>query len=187
VGSGPREGDTVTTSVERTGPGWVKNLLSFPNPVNEISARLVAAGVVLMTVATLAFNQPWILVVVAYGFFARVLTGPSLSPLGQLVTRVVTPRLRIAERPVAGPPKRFAQGMGFVMSTTAAVLALGFGLRTPAYVIVGLIVVAATLESGFGICIGCKVFAVLIRLGVVPEEVCARCANIWDGRSPVTG
>ncbi len=177
----------MTTAVERTGPGWVKHLFSFPDPVNEVSARLVAAGVVLMTVATLAFDQPWILVAVAYGFFARVLTGPSLSPLGQLVTRVVTPRLRIAERPVPGPPKRFAQGMGFVMSTTAAVLALGFGLRTPAYVIVGLIVVAATLESGFGLCIGCRVFAVLIRLGVVPEEVCARCANIWDGRSTVPG
>src|ERR1700722_5449065 len=124
----------------------VRALFAFPNPVNEVSARLVAAGVVLMCIATLAFDQPWILVAIAYGFFARVLTGPSLSPLGQLVTRVVTPRLSIAERPVAGPPKRFAQGMGFVMSTTAAVLALGFGYRFAAFIIVGLIIVAATLE-----------------------------------------
>jgi hypothetical protein len=121
------------------------------------------------------------------GFFARVLTGPSLSPLGQLVTRVITPRLDIAERPVAGPPKRFAQGMGFVMSTTAAVLVLGFGYRFAAFVITGLIIVAATLESGRGICIGCRVFAVLMRLGVVPDEVCERCNNIWSGRSAAIG
>ena len=35
-------------------------MFSFPNPVNEVSARLVAAGVVVMCVATLAFDQPWI-------------------------------------------------------------------------------------------------------------------------------
>ncbi len=176
-----------TSRVAWTGPevpagGWAKHLFSFPNPVNEISARLVAAGVVLMCVATLAFDQPWILVAVAYGFFARVLAGPSLSPLGQLVTRVVTPCLHLTERPVAGPPKRFAQGMGFALSTAAAVLALGFGYRTAAYVLTGLIIVAATLESTLGLCIGCKVFAVLMRVGVVPEEVCERCSNIWAGR-----
>jgi hypothetical protein len=174
--------------VERSlsGSRWAA-LFSFPNPVNEVSARLVAAGVVLMSAATLAFDQPWLLVVIAYGFFARVLTGPSLSPLGQLVTRVITPRIRLAERPVAGPPKRFAQGMGFAMSTAAAVLALGFGYRTAAFVITGLIIVAATLESGFGFCIGCRVFALLMRLGVVPAEVCERCNSIWSGRSPVVG
>ena len=35
----------------------VARLFSFPNPVNEVSARLVAAGVVLMSTATLAFDQ----------------------------------------------------------------------------------------------------------------------------------
>jgi Domain of unknown function (DUF4395) len=163
----------------------VAQFFAFPNPVNEIAARLVAAGVVLMSVATLAFRQPSGLVPISYGFFAPVLTGPSLSPLGQLVTRVIVPRLHLAERPVAGPPKRFAQAMGFVMSTTAAVLALGFGYRTAGFVLTGLIVVAATLESGFGLCLGCKVFAVLMRVGVVRAEVCERCHNIWAGRPEV--
>jgi hypothetical protein len=44
---------------------------------------------------------------------------------------------------------------------------------------VGLIVVAATLESVFAICLGCKAFAVLIRLGLIPEEICERCNDIW--------
>jgi len=179
----------VTTSALPTGSGqpWASRLFSFPNPVNEVSARLVAAGVVLMCAATLGFDQPWILVAIAYGFFARVLTGPSLSPLGTVVTRLVTPRLPIAERPVAGPPKRFAQGMGFAMSTTAAVLALGFDYRFAAFVITGLIIGAATLESGLGFCIGCRVFAALMRLGLVPEEVCERCNNLRSSRSPVVG
>src|SRR5882724_12076962 len=107
----------------------VRALLAFPDPVNEVSARLVAAGVVLLSLATIVFDQPWVTAVIAYGFVARVLSGPTLSPLGQLVTRVVTPRLGVAPKFVPGPPKRFAQGVGVAFSVTAAVWSLGFGLR----------------------------------------------------------
>jgi hypothetical protein len=154
-------------------------LFSFPHPVNEVSARLVAGGVVIMSVATIVLDQPWLLAVIAYGFVARVLTGPTLSPLGQLVTRVITPRLNAPAKLVPGPPKRFAQGIGAVLSVTAAVLALGFGQTTAGYVLVGLIIVAATLESVFAFCVGCKIFAGLMRLGVIPEAVCEECNNIW--------
>jgi hypothetical protein len=119
-------------------------------------------------------------VIIAYGFVARVLTGPTLSPLGQFVTRVVTPRLRIRERPVAGPPKRFAQGMGAAFSLTALVLT-GLGFWTAAEVFLGLLTAAALLESAFGLCLGCRAFAVLMRAGVVPEAVCERCNDIWAG------
>jgi hypothetical protein len=157
----------------------MNSLFSFPNPVNEVSARLVAAGVVLMAVVALVFRFEWLLPVIAYGFVARVLTGPTLSPLGQLVTRVITPRVPFAYSEAPGPAKRFAQGMGAVMSVAAVVLYFGFGLETEAWALCGLIVAAATLESAFGLCVGCKVFAFLMRVGVVPEEVCADCANIW--------
>ncbi len=153
-------------------------LFSFPDPVNEVSARLVAGGVVLLSLATIVFAQPWLTAVIAYGFLARVLTGPTLSPLGQLVTRGIVPWLHVAERPVPGPPKRFAQAIGLVFSASAAVLALGFGLTSAAYVVLALLVVAATLESVFGLCLGCRAFAVLMRAGVIPEEVCERCNNI---------
>ena len=49
--------------------------------------------------------------------------------------------------------------------------------------LVGLIVVAATLESVFGLCLGCKLFAVLMRVGIIPEEVCERCNDIWSRAS----
>jgi hypothetical protein len=158
----------------------VRQFFSFPNPVNEVSARLVAGGVVVMAAATIIFDQPWLTAVIAYGFVARVLTGPTASPLGQLATRVLTPRLNVSPKLVAGPPKRFAQGMGVVFSVTAAVLALGFGQTTIAYAVLGALIVAATLESVFAICLGCKVFAVLMRVGVIPEEVCAECNDIWS-------
>ena len=158
----------------------VARLFEFPNPVNEVSARLVAGGVVLLCLATIVLDQPWLTAVIAYGFVARVLTGPTLSPLGQLVTRVITPRLGLPAKPVPGPPKRFAQGIGAVLSVTAAVLALRFGQVLAAYGLLGLLVVAATLESVFAYCLGCKVFAGLMRLGVIPDAVCAECNDIWN-------
>ena len=98
---------------------------SFPNPVNEVAARLVAAGVVVMAVAVV-LGQTWILLPLAYGFVARVAAGPRYSPLGLLVTRVAVPRLGAAPRNVPGPPKRFAQGMGAVITVAALVLEFGF-------------------------------------------------------------
>jgi hypothetical protein len=153
-------------------------VFKFPNPVNEYAARTVAAGVLVMAVAAIAFQQAWILIPLAYGFWARVLTGPTLSPLGQLATRVVAPRLPWGPKPVAGPPKRFAQAVGVVFSTTALILWFGFGLATATWVVVALLACAATLESVFGICVGCMVFGYLMRAGVIPDEVCVACSDI---------
>jgi hypothetical protein len=150
-------------------------LFSFPHPVNEVSARLVAGGVVIMSVVAIALNQPWLIAVIAYGFVARVLTGPTLSPLGQLVTRVITPLLGVPAKPVPGPPKRFAQGIGAVVSVTAAVLAFVFHLPAAAYAVLGVLAAAATLEAVFAVCLGCAIFARLMKMGVIPEAVCQEC------------
>ena len=158
----------------------MRKLFEFPNPVNEVSARLVAGGVVLLTLVIMVGGQHWAIALLAYGFLARVLTGPTLSPLGQFVTRVLTPNLPFPEKLVAGPPKRFAQGIGATLSTTAAVLYFGFGATTPALVLVAMITVAASLESILGFCLGCVMFAQLMKVGVVPESVCVDCADIWS-------
>jgi HAMP domain-containing protein len=152
-------------------------LLRFPNPVNEVAARVVAGGVAAGAWITLGTRWPWLLPFVAYGFLARVLTGPTLSPLGQLATRVVAPRLA-HPKPVPGPPKRFAQGIGAVVSSAAAILWFVFGLQLPALGCVALLGVASTLESVFAFCIGCRVFDLLMRAGVVPPTICEACSNL---------
>jgi hypothetical protein len=157
------------------------SVLGFPNPVNEKAARVVAGGVVVLSGLTLALSALdrawlWLTAGIAYGFVARVLTGPRLSPLGQLATRVVAPRLG-EPKLVAGPPKRFAQAIGAVVTLTAVVL-VAVGADTGARALLVLMVVFATLESVFALCVGCKAFAGLMRLGVVPEEVCEACNDI---------
>jgi hypothetical protein len=157
-------------------------MFGFPNPVNEKAARVVAGGVLLLSALTLSLSLAvssewlWLSVVLAYGFFARVLTGPKLSPLGQLATRVIAPRLGPA-KPVAGPPKRFAQSVGLVVTATTVIF-VAVGLAGAAEVLLGVMVVFATLESVFGLCVGCKIFGALMNAGLIPAATCEACANI---------
>ena len=152
----------------------LSGVFRFPLTINEKAARVVAGVVALTGVVALVTGAYWLFAPLAYGFWARVLTGPTLSPLGRLASQVVAPRLGTPKY-VAGPPKRFAQGMGAAM-TTAGVVAWLAGADTLAVVLLVMLVVAATLESAFALCLGCKAFAVLMRLGVVPQSVCERCA-----------
>lgn len=152
-------------------------ILGFPNPVNETSARIVATGAVAMSVLFLVSGSGWALVPLTYGFVARVLTGPTLSPLGRLATQVITPRVRRDHTFVAGPPKRFAQGIGAAFTVTASVLWL-LGLHTASFVAIAMLTVAASLEAFAGFCLGCVMFAQLMRWNLVPESVCLDCADI---------
>ncbi|HVW19247.1 MAG TPA: DUF4395 domain-containing protein [Solirubrobacteraceae bacterium] len=152
-------------------------MLGFPNPVNEKAARAVAGGVLAIAVVALAAGWHWLLVPLALGFWARVLTGPRLSPLGRLATSVVAPRLG-APKYVPGPPKRFAQGIGAAVTTIGAVVGVALGVDAVAVAALAVIALAAGLESVLALCLGCQAFALLMRLGVVPERVCLECADV---------
>jgi hypothetical protein len=154
----------------------MSKFFSFPNPVNETSARIVAGGAVIMGIAFVLSGNGWVLLPLTYGFIARVLAGPKLSPLGRLATQVLTPRLSIEHRFVPGPPKRFAQGVGAAFTITASVLFV-LGATGAAQIVIALLVVAAFLESAFAVCLGCIGFGLLMKIGVIPEAVCEECNN----------
>ncbi|HEV7133768.1 MAG TPA: DUF4395 domain-containing protein [Gaiellaceae bacterium] len=159
----------------------MRALFSFPNPVNETSARLVAGAVAVLSVLTIAFQQGWLIPVLAYGFLARALTGPKLSPLAFAATRLVTPRLDVRHRYSPGPAKRFAQSIGAFFTVTATILYYAAGLHIEAFALIGVIAVFAALEAGLGLCVGCKTFFVGMRLGLVPPSVCEDCNRILAG------
>jgi hypothetical protein len=149
---------------------------SFPRTINEKAARVVAGVVAVTAAVALATGARWLVVPLAYGFWARVLTGPRLSPLALVASRVVAPRLGPA-KVVAGPPKRFAQAIGAAL-TSAAVVALALGLQLVVDALLAVLLAAATLESVFALCLGCRIFAVLMRAGMIPAAICAECADL---------
>ncbi|MDO9408825.1 DUF4395 domain-containing protein [Patulibacter sp.] len=155
-------------------------VFSFPNPINEKAARFVAFVVMIAAIVALLTGWQWLLIPLAYGFVARAAAGPTFSPLGRLAMDVVAPRFLGEKRPTPGPPKRFAQAIGAVVTTAAAIGGLALGWTAFANVCLGLMVVFAGLESLAGICVGCRMFAVLMRMGVIPPETCEACNDIWS-------
>jgi hypothetical protein len=167
-------------SGSRRGINW-SAVFAFPNPVNEYAARITAGLVVLLAGVTLLTGSGWGLVLVAAGFWLRVLFGPRFSPLALLSGKVLAPRLGRA-RLVPGPPKRFAQGIGTAVSTAALIL-FAAGAVPAAWIVLAVLIAAASLEAFAGFCLGCVIFGFLQRRGLIPEDVCEACNNLALRRS----
>ncbi|MBH52242.1 MAG: hypothetical protein CL785_03705 [Chloroflexi bacterium] len=159
----------------------MNGIFSFPNPVNEYAARSVATMVVILATATLILNSVWLAGFLAYGFIARVLTGPTLSPMGQLATRIIVPKILKKTKFVPGPPKRFAQFIGLVFSISILLCIIVFqnnqseAFLTYSRVLLGVLISFAFLEAVIPFCAGCFVFGYLMKFGIIPESVCEAC------------
>ncbi len=158
----------------------LKRFFAFPNPVNEYAARSTAAIVVVLSLLTLITSQGWGLVVIAIGFWLRLAFGPRISPAGILSVKVIAPKIGPAKL-VPGPPKRFAQGIGVVISTAATIFFFT-GLAGVAWLLTLVLIVAAGLESILGVCLGCLIFGRLQHWGVIPASVCEACNNVGKRR-----
>lgn len=158
--------------------------IGFPSVVDGVTVRLVAA--VVLVVGTVALVTGWwqMYAVLAADFILRAAFGPRLSPLARLVLRFVRPRVAAAPRPTPGPPKRFAATIGAVLTSTAATTGMvaattgSTGAATTVFALGATMIVFPALEAAAGICVGCLIFAQLMKVGLVPDEVCQECADI---------
>ena len=157
----------------------MNTLFSFPDPVNDYAARFVATMVVILTLSFLVTANIWVLIFILYGFLARVLTGPTLSPIGLIATKILVPLFGNPEKLVPGPPKRFAQAIGLVLSTASLITYLFSDISTTRYLI-GILGFFASLEAFIGFCTGCYVFGWMIRFRLIPESVCEYCKSDYS-------
>ena len=160
----------------------ITNFFSFPELINEVSARLVAIGVLALSFVVLYLlldNNNYVLIflsILIYGFLARVSSGPKISPLALFVTKLLVPRLNFKEKLVPGPPKRFAQGIGLIFSLFTAITFL-INLNSISIILISTLILFAALEAFIGFCAGCKVFKLLMNIGLIPNDVCEKCSN----------
>lgn len=156
----------------------------FPSTVDDVTVRLVAAVVLVVGLVALLTQQWWLYAVLAVDFTARAALGPRWSPVARGVQAWVRPRVRALPVPTAGAPKRFAATIGAVLTVAATVLwvvseVTGSEGALTAVVVIGIVMaVFPALESILGFCVGCWMFSGLMRIGLVPEEVCLDCADI---------
>ena len=159
----------------------VREAFGFPEVVNDYAARCTAALVVALAVITIVVPSPaqtWLAVALVVGFALRVAGGPRYSPFGRLSVHVLAPRVSAEPKLVAGAPKRFAQTIGLVMSSIALGLFLA-GFETAGAVVLGVLVAAALAEAALGFCLGCWMYAQLQRTGVIADDTCVECTDIW--------
>ena len=159
-------------------PIIIKQIFTFPHPVNEYAARAVALQVLILTIMIFATEFWPLLFLMLYEFLARVLSGPTLSIMGQLSTRIIVPFLIQKERIVPGPPKQFAQNIGLVFTIIIILLIYLGDFYFTGKVVLAVLGIFAALESLLGFCAGCWAFSLLMRVGLIPGKVCERCNNI---------
>ena len=160
----------------------INKFFEFPETINEVSARFVAAGVFVLSLIGLVFiqlesNLGFLFnLILIIGFLARVSSGPKWSPLAIFVTKILVPNLKFDEKIVPGPPKRFAQAIGLTVSLSIFIFLL-LGIKVLSLALLTILMIFAFLESALGFCFGCKIFSSLMRVGLIPERVCEKCAN----------
>lgn len=128
---------------------------TLKNYVNENVVRLIAAQVILLTLITLLTGWIWAVLFLTADFALRAFTHIP-SPLA-VIAKGLAGALGLTPKPIFAPPKRFAANLGFVFSSGIA-LFLYLHYSVAAYVTGGILIVCATLEAVFNICIGCYVY-----------------------------
>lgn len=107
-----------------------------------------------------------LLAVLALLFLWGAAVGIARHPWGLIFRALVRPRLRPPTELEDAAPPTFAQGVGFVISALGVLLQL-VGVPYAAVVAAALAFIAAFLNAVFGYCLGCQIYLLLVRFGLV--------------------
>jgi Domain of unknown function (DUF4395) len=124
--------------------------------VNENKVRFTAFLVLLLTVAFLLTSLWIIIVFLTIDFFLRAFKWGQYSLLSIIGDKFVSV-FKIKNKPVDRAPKRFAAGIGFVITLTILLL-LAFKFLITAGLVALVLIFFAFLESVLGFCAGCYVY-----------------------------
>ncbi|NYE20785.1 DUF4395 domain-containing protein [Microbacterium immunditiarum] len=109
-----------------------------------------------------------LLVVIALLFLWGVLS-PRTAPWGVLYRKAVQPRLTPPTELEDPRPPRFAQGVGLFVTAIGLALHLA-GVPWALPIAAAMAFVAAFLNAVFGLCLGCQLYLLLQRVGLVGRE-----------------
>jgi uncharacterized protein DUF4395 len=138
-----------------------------PRFVAWITTAVLVIALIVSGVSTLAAAV--ILSLQAVVFAIGAVSGPHSHPYSRVFAYVVAPRLGPVSEREPVPPLKFAQLIGFVFAAGGAA---GFASGAP---LVGAITTAAALaaaflNAAFGICLGCQLYPLVVRLRPTPRN-----------------
>lgn len=121
-----------------------------------VTARATEPGFILFVILTALF---------AWGAFA----GVQRHPYGLVFRSLVRPRLKPPTQLEDPTPPTFAQGVGFVITLIGVVLHLA-GVPYALVIAASAAFVAAFLNSVFAFCLGCQIYLLLVRAGILGRK-----------------
>jgi uncharacterized membrane protein len=128
---------------------------------------VVALGLVgLTTAATI------LLAVQAVVFLVAAIVGAARHPYGFVFKRLIRPRLAAPTELEDPAPPTFSQGVGFVVVVLGIVLQL-LGVPYAVVVAAAAAFIVAFLNSVFGYCVGCQIYLLLARVGIIRRKPAA--------------
>lgn len=149
----------------------------FPTQVPESVVRWTAIGVGTTAGAYVLTGWLWLPLFLAVDFAVRCWIYPKASPIG-LGARFLAQRFPLwGNSWVYTAPKRFAAGIGFSMMVTVVLLDGVWHLNIPAFTLAAVLVVFSALSALFGFCLGCKIYGLLVQVGLIDESGCPTCAT----------
>ncbi len=159
-----------------------------PAAIDPRGARFTASVTAVLLLATVALGlaggtpltlgeraaQPAfaVLVVLAAIFVWSAVAGITRNPWSAVFRRLIRPRLAAPVELEDSAPPTFAQGVGAVVTLAGVALHLAgvpFGVVGAAAAAFD----AAFLNAAFGYCLGCQLYLLLVRAGVIRKRVSA--------------
>ena len=156
--------------------------LNRPFRVSEAAVRGVAVQVFLLSLTAIFTMSIIPVMILIIDFAIRVILVPRFSLLALISRKLIVPISGFRRKQIVFKPKRFAAAIGLFMSITALILSL---YNLPVFFIITLSVLAlfSSLEAFLKFCAGCKIFGLLMKLGLVKEDECPDC--VWTNGSGI--
>ena len=173
--------DAAPKGIDPRGPRFAAAITSvllliatFLSLVGNATATGTAGDALLPTlsVGERAADAGFLLVLVIALLFLWSVASPRTAPWGVLYRGAVQPRLAPPTDLEDPRPPRFAQGVGLFVTTVGLVLHLA-GVPWALPVAAAAAFVAAFLNAVFGLCLGCQLYLLLQRAGVVGRAATA--------------
>ncbi|WP_379965050.1 DUF4395 domain-containing protein [Epilithonimonas sp. UC225_85] len=126
---------------------------------DENTVRLTAFFVIIVIAVALFFKWPFLILLLVFDFIIRAL-GLSLSPLA-LFSKAILKILGLKRKPIFAAPKKFAATLGSVFTLLVFLLMLN-GFDNSAFAVGFLLIILASLESFFKVCLGCYLYQFIV-------------------------
>ncbi|MDI9892304.1 DUF4395 domain-containing protein [Microbacterium sp. IEGM 1404] len=150
---GPRFAASITTVLLL--------IATFLSLIGVATGDLAAA-----TLSARLLDPGFLLVLVIALLFVWGVASPRTAPWGVLFRRVVQPRLAPPTEFEDPRPPRFAQGVGLLVTAVGLLLHVA-GVPWALPIAAAMAFVAAFLNAVFGLCLGCQLYLLLQRAGLI--------------------